>query len=196
VQRTITGLLYVAIIITSLYLHPLAFISLFIIIMIVAMVEWYSLITTDHIKPQVIPGIGTGIVVLATSWLFASGMISLKLLVIPLLLVFLLFFFEMFRRQGKFSGNLAFTSLGLIYIALPLSLLPFLGYRKDLPRRLSWGTSSCYGFMIQGHTLLAVSLANIKSWKTFPPENHGKVFWVDQLLRSELLLSLPDFFPF
>jgi len=135
VQRTITGLLYVAIIITSLYLHPLAFISFFIIIMILAMVEWYSLITTDHIKPQVIPGIGTGIFVLATSWLFASGMISSKLLLIPVLIVFLLFFFELFRRQGKFTDNLAFTCLGLIYIALPLSLLPFLGY----PKRISEG---------------------------------------------------------
>jgi len=103
--------------------------------MIMAMVELYRLITTENIKPQIYPGIGTGIVILATTYLFAAGITSVQILFIPVVLVFLLFFFELFRRQGKLTGNLAFTYLGIIYIAFPLSLLPFLGY----PRGISEG---------------------------------------------------------
>jgi phosphatidate cytidylyltransferase len=131
-QRTITGLLYVAVIIASVYLHPLAFILVFTVIMVLAMAEFYRLITTDDIKPQVIMGIGTGIVMLASTFFIASGILPLQILSVPVLLIFLLFFFELFHRNGKLSNNLAYTCFGLIYVSLPLSLLPFLGYPRGL----------------------------------------------------------------
>ena len=131
-QRTITGLLYVAVIIASVYFHPFAFIAVLTVIMVIAMAELYKLITADNIEPQVVTGIGTGVVMLVSTSLFASGILPGQILSVPLLLIFLLFFFELFRRDGKTVNNLAFSLFGLIYIAFPLSLLPLLGYPKGL----------------------------------------------------------------
>jgi len=126
--RTVTGLIYVAIIITSICLHSLTFLSIFMIIMALSMIEFYRLTSTDKIKPLRFTGIFTGIILLVITYLIAAGKVSSEMLLIPVLLTFVIFFIELFRSHDEYLVNLAITCLGLIYIALPLSLLPLLVY--------------------------------------------------------------------
>jgi len=100
--------------------------------MVLAMIEFYRLSSTDKVKPQRVLGIVTGIVLLVIIYLFASGKISLQILLIPALLTFTIFFVELFRNHDKYMLNLAVTYLGIIYIAIPLSLLPLLCYPKGI----------------------------------------------------------------
>jgi phosphatidate cytidylyltransferase len=138
--RTVTGLIYVAIIITSICLHSLTFLSIFLIIMVLSMIEFYRLTSTDNIKPLRFTGIFTGIILLVSTYLFAAGKVSTTMLLIPVSLTFVIFFIELFRSHDKYLVNLGVTSLGLVYIALPLSLLPFIVY--------PWGISYEYNYEI------------------------------------------------
>jgi phosphatidate cytidylyltransferase len=125
--RTITGLSMVFLIIASLYFSPWFFALIFLVVTILGLWEFYSVTTSETHKPQKWTGVILGslwyiFVALFTLWqedgagVFFAGFFFLPLLFIP-------FIFELFRKKENPLVNVAITILGLIYIALPLSLL-------------------------------------------------------------------------
>ena len=68
----------------------------------------------------------TGIVIFISCYLFAKQLVDARIFaaIIPLFLIS--FIIELYKRDGKPFQNLAFTILGLFYIALPYSLFNFI----------------------------------------------------------------------
>jgi phosphatidate cytidylyltransferase len=124
--RTITGLSMVFLIIASLYFSPWAFAFIFLLITVFGLWEFYTVTSNGDCKPQRWTG-----TVLGTAWYLFIAILSLLLdegagilfgfAFLPLL--FIPFIFELFRKKEKPLLNVAVTVLGLIYVALPLSLL-------------------------------------------------------------------------
>ncbi|KPK81872.1 MAG: hypothetical protein AMS27_15100 [Bacteroides sp. SM23_62_1] len=198
-QRTITGLLYVAVIIISLYLHPFLFMSLLMIIMILAMIEFYRLITTENIKPQVLPGIVTGIIILLTSCVYAAGFIHTRILFLPAILVFLLFFIELFRHQGILAGNLAFTILGLIYITFPLSILILLGYPTSIVEGFSLEIILGYLILLwlydTGAYIIGSFAGRHKIMENISPGKSWEGFLGGLIISIGVAFAVAEFFP-
>lgn len=124
-SRTITGILFVILIVGSILLSQYLFASLFLVITILGILEFNNLVEKDNIKPQKIIGIIVGSALFVSSALFALNLIDGSILLLNIPLFFVIFIIELFRKTEKPFTNIAYTLLGIIYVALPFSLLNF-----------------------------------------------------------------------
>jgi phosphatidate cytidylyltransferase len=124
--RTITGSVYVTLIVTSILIHPLFFYIVFAGFAIAGLLEFYNITSSDKVKPHVLAGLLITVFMFVFSANAAFNSNSLVYLLILIPFSFLLFIFELFSKKQYPLQNIATTLLGLVYIALPLSLLVFI----------------------------------------------------------------------
>jgi len=131
--RTITGLLMVFILLASLYISNWIFSGIFLVITILGLWEFYTLVTTEDCRPQRIYGTVAGAVlycsiVLSSEMLLFSDAIPLKTVPIGIAMIifFIPFILEIYRRQAKPLMNVAVTIVGIFYISFPLGVLSIL----------------------------------------------------------------------
>ncbi len=128
-SRTATGLSMVFLIIVSLYISRWMFAAILLAVVVLGLAEFYNLVASESVKPQKILGIAAGAVWFSVSTLIAilgsfADLYYLSILPIPFL--FLPFIREIWTGNPSSLMNVALTILGLIYIVLPLSFLPFM----------------------------------------------------------------------
>ncbi|NVO01770.1 MAG: phosphatidate cytidylyltransferase [Bacteroidetes bacterium] len=126
ITRTITGIVFVTLIIGSILFSHESFAIVFGIITILGLYEFYHLCETDGIKPMKYYGIFVGTTLFVLISLFSMNLIDKKLLLIIFPLIFLVFIFELYKKSEKPFTNISYTIFGIFYIALPLSLLNFI----------------------------------------------------------------------
>ncbi len=124
--RTITGVSMVFLIISALYLDRFFFAAIFLVVVILGLLEFYSITVTDECKPQKYTGtiLGTMLYLLITGFFLFHGPQPLTFSMVFMLPIFFIpIIVELYRKKEKALINAAVTILGLIYIVLPVSLL-------------------------------------------------------------------------
>lgn len=124
--RTITGLSMVFLILAALYTDRYFFAGIFLLVVIFGLWEFYTITESVDCQPQKITGTLLGVIVyILVSGLFFidSNRTLLLSFSIMLPLFFIPFIIELYRRKDKPLLNVAMTVFGLIYVALPVSLL-------------------------------------------------------------------------
>ena len=88
------------------------------------------MIRNTGVRPQMIPGIITGITAYVISTLIASGMIPKNsfLVLIPMMLIIMVI--ELYRKQEKPFDSLAHTFFSVLYTAIPFSMFPFAAFSR------------------------------------------------------------------
>lgn len=124
--RTITGIIFVAVIIGSMILHPLAFAAVIFIILIIAFVEFYKLGNYGEIIPQLALGTITGSITFMLLVLAGMGIIQLKYLAIIPVLLLIPFVAELFRDKPSAFQNIAFTVFPVFYLSIPFAAMVLL----------------------------------------------------------------------
>ncbi len=127
-KRTLSGILFVAILTGAIYLGPLTFGILFLVLSFFVLREFYSLGTIAGYSPQVYPGLVVGTVLFLFSFLVVNDLITAKSFLVLLPVLFAIPIYELFRKKSKVLGNIALTVFGLFYVAIPFSLFNFLVY--------------------------------------------------------------------
>jgi len=112
------------------WLHPISFFLTGLIILAGSQYEYYRMIRNSGTSARIIPGIITGCAVYVISTLVAAGIISGKYFITLLPLIFLIMIAELYRKQEKPFDTLAHTFFAVIYIAVPLSLLPYSAFSR------------------------------------------------------------------
>ncbi|MCX6258512.1 MAG: phosphatidate cytidylyltransferase [Bacteroidia bacterium] len=130
--RTLTGFLFVVILIGSILLSPYAFLVVFLAITVGTLVEFYRLAGNERIKVQAGYGIACGSLMFVLSFLTSYALIPQKYLLLILPAVFLVPVIELFREKEDPFGNIAWTILGLFYVAGPLSLLSYIRFHTGI----------------------------------------------------------------
>jgi phosphatidate cytidylyltransferase len=123
ITRTITGAVFVALIIGSLIAHPFAFAGIIFIIMIAGLLEFFRLANQNEIYPQKFPILITGTVLFIIPSLVALELISSLYLAFLPILIMVFFVTEFFRNKPNTLQNIAFSVLPMIYISVPLAML-------------------------------------------------------------------------
>jgi len=100
------------------------------ILTIVGLWEFYQLVRSENCHPQSYYGILAGaLLYLDIVWIhfcrfsFSYDWLNILTIILPLPLLFLSFILELFRNQRTPLMNIAITILGILYIAIPFSLL-------------------------------------------------------------------------
>lgn len=128
-KRTTSGLLFVIVLVGAIYIGHITFFILFLAITAATMFEFYHLGLKAKLRPQSLLGVFIGMAFFIWSYLYSSGRIEQLTLYgfVPLLVS--IFVVELYRHQQKPMQNIAFTLLGIFYIALPFSLMNFIAIK-------------------------------------------------------------------
>jgi phosphatidate cytidylyltransferase len=153
-RRTLTGAWIVIIILGGFWLHPVSFVFVGLAVLAGSQYEYYLMIKSAGVRPQMVTGLAAGAVIYILSILTAAGIIPMKFLLLTVPLIFIIMVAELFRREEKPFDSLAHTLLPLLYIVLPFSLFPFsafghTGLNTLLPHRFeAFSPGIVVGFFI------------------------------------------------
>ncbi len=123
-QRIITGLLGATGIITSVCVNEWTYCLVFCIICLFSLLEFYKLAGLDGVLPQKTFGTICGVSIFVLSFFIEKGSISYRyyFLIFPIVsCVYMIKLYKKFERKP--FTNIAFTFLGIFYVAVPIALL-------------------------------------------------------------------------
>ena len=126
--RTISGVVYVVLIIASILWGPVAFGTLFLVFLVISMIEFYKLALFGGYKPGKFSFFASGIIFYILVLLYLWGYVNQYILLLGFPFIFIIFIAEIFRKESNPFENISCSIFGLIYIVVPLSLINFLLY--------------------------------------------------------------------
>lgn len=132
-QRVIAAIVAVPLLVFCIQYSDYTFFGLFLLIGILAQLEFYKLIgTMEGNLPLKFFGTFCGIVLQTLTFLIEKGVIAYSNYYILSPLLTLIFFIKLYKEkdQNPFQ-NIAFTFLGIIYVALPFALFTVLAFVKN-----------------------------------------------------------------
>jgi phosphatidate cytidylyltransferase len=124
-KRALTGGAFVAVLLGCSY-YPLSFSILFCIITILGTWEFYTLSEKADSKPQKLTGTLFAVLLFSSNSLVSNWYFDKGFLIINIPLLFLIFIFELYSKAQHPFRNIAFTLAGIIYVAIPFSLLNYI----------------------------------------------------------------------
>lgn len=123
-QRIITGLLGAAGIIAGVSYSQWTYFAVFFIICLFALLEFYKLIGLDGMVPQKAFGTFCGVIIFSLSFLIEAQQLSYHYYFLAYPLVSLVYMIKLYKKtERKPFTNIAFTFLGIFYVAVPFALL-------------------------------------------------------------------------
>jgi len=139
-KRTITGCLYVVILIGGTAIHPLVFALVFAALLFFTQLEFYQLVEKAGNSPRKNIGLVMGLMLFFICFGIVYGLLpgNAYLIFVPILII--IFLFEIFRDNSKEIQSSALTLTGFVYVAVPFSLLNFIVYPTfpDSPHFYPW----------------------------------------------------------
>lgn len=123
-QRIITGLLGSAVVIAGICYSEWAYFALFFILCLFAMREFYVLADLDGMVPQRIFGIFCGLFIYTLSFFIERHTLPIQYYILIFPLVSCVYMIKLYKKsERKPFSNIAYTFLGIFYVAVPISLL-------------------------------------------------------------------------
>lgn len=162
--RTLSGLVLAGVFVVAILGSPWSFGVLLLAILVGGQMEFYKLARETGLSPQRWMGLAAGVMLFAINFIIfrqfgqpvteQTGRMVLNLLLYVGLLLPTLFVCELFRRSATPLANLGATLLGVLYIAVPLSLLLYI---PVLAGDGVWrpATVLCYIFIIWANDVFA-----------------------------------------
>ncbi|WP_347159992.1 phosphatidate cytidylyltransferase [Pontibacter chitinilyticus] len=193
-QRTIIGILGAAIFVGGIWFNEWTYFLLFLGLTLLGVSEFYTLVRTQGIRPNRRLGLVLGALLFISAFLIGKGAMPPELLYLSLPVFFMAFVLELYRKQTDPFQNIAFTLLGVIYVAGPFSLLHLLGY---LQGAYSW--QPILGLMLliwASDTGAYIFGKNFGKHKLFPRISPGKTWegWAGGTLLAVLVGYVLSFF--
>jgi len=128
IQRTLTGIIFVAVLMGSIISGSAPFAGVFSLIVIFTTREFYLLLKQKDYEPQVLGGVVASVVLFLSTYQVLSGHSHKVLLSVNILSIFSIFIFELFRNKKQPLKNILVTIGGVIYVGLPFALLNLIAF--------------------------------------------------------------------
>ncbi len=129
-QRIIAAIAGVAIILGAILYADWTFLLLFCAISIFTQLEFYKLLGLDGNQPLTYYGTMCGVFINIITFLIEKEIVGFQNYFLISPMVTMIFFIKLYKKRDlKPFQNIAFTFLGIIYVAIPFSLLSVLAMR-------------------------------------------------------------------
>ncbi|MBW3545064.1 MAG: phosphatidate cytidylyltransferase [Bacteroidetes bacterium] len=123
-QRIIAGVLGAAAIIFAIWFSSWTYFLAFSVICAFTLLEFYKLVGLDGHFPLKFWGTFTGLMLYTITFFVQKGILEVEYYFVMFPLFSLTFFIKLYKRDEKKPfTNIAFTFLGIIYVAVPFALL-------------------------------------------------------------------------
>jgi phosphatidate cytidylyltransferase len=130
IKRSLSGTVFVVLMLGGILWNPYSLLLLLTAISSIALFEYYRIFQGKGYTPLVKGGIASGILILAFVTLVKQNVISSKYLELVMVPVIAMWFSFIFVKREELIQSLMITVTGLIYILLPLTLMPFIAQNK------------------------------------------------------------------
>jgi phosphatidate cytidylyltransferase len=175
ITRTITGIVLVLVMLTAILVSQYSFVLLFLVILIASINEYTNLYKQSEVKPNKFFAYFVSISLFSVSFLIAKGIIEIKYFFGFLPLFLTIMAAELYRRKDKTAENIAVTIFGIIYLAIPLSLINFLVFPEilngnDYTPKLLIATFSLIWIYDSGAYLVGVSIGRHRLFERISPK--------------------------
>jgi len=138
VQRVLTAIVFVVIMVGGVYLHPLSLIALFLLITAMCLWEYLDLTLSKDNSGRKWIALFLGLFPFLLTALYNSPYYEISdtflynglLLFLPL--VALSFVYELYTSSEKPFTNIGVSLLGVFYIGIPLALVPMIAFRAGV----------------------------------------------------------------
>jgi len=126
--RAITAFFFTLVMLASIFLGAYTFTIFYLVLSLLSLIEFYKLIKTSGLKPQVGIGLLTSgvIFLILASHFFLKFETRYLLLSIPL--VFSVFISELYKKEASPFGDISYTIIGLVYVTVPFCFFYALGF--------------------------------------------------------------------
>jgi phosphatidate cytidylyltransferase len=121
--RSITGTVIVGTIIASILIGKHAIAGLFLLVSILASIEYYQMLNQSKFHAQKMLGIFLSTLVYLLIVLISMQFIETNYTILLSLLLFIIPVAELYRKKESPLANISLTLFGIFYIALPFALL-------------------------------------------------------------------------
>jgi phosphatidate cytidylyltransferase len=195
-QRIITGLLGSAGIIAAVCIGPWTYYIVFFIITFFTLWEFYKLSGLDGMAPQKTFGTFLGIVIFSLSFFIEMEKISYRyyFLIFPLMaFVYMIKLYKRFERKP--FTNIAYTFLGLFYVAAPFALLNIAAFENgNYNYQIMFGCLFILWASDTGAYFAGTYLGKRKLFERISPKKSWEGFFGGALLALAFAIGLPFFF--
>ena len=131
VQRTITGIIFLAIVIGAIVYNKISFFIIFELVVIGAMYEFYTLAEKKKFNPQKIYGIVIGASLFAANYFFVTNQIKAEFFLLFIPVIISVFIVELYKKTEYAFVDIGFTLLGILYIAVPFSFANYIALKGN-----------------------------------------------------------------
>jgi len=195
IQRSISGLIFVVILISGIAFHEYTFFLLFFTIHSLTIWEFYKISNREKARPQKTYGLIASMIIFTINFLYAINYVDEKifLFIIPLLLV--VFINELYVKNRRPFLNISYTFLSFIYITLPFSLLCHMVlYKSNIEVTYKPEILLCVFFLIWTY-LFGISLGKHKLFSRISPKKSWEGAIGGALVTLLSSFALVYFFP-
>ena len=128
-QRIITGLLGAAAIIAGICVNEWSYFAVFFVICLLSLLEFYTLAGLDGLAPQKLFGTFCGVLIYCLSFLIERQTLPYQYYYLIFPIVSFVYIIKLYKKfERKPFTSIAYTFLGIFYIAIPISLLNILSF--------------------------------------------------------------------
>ena len=131
VKRALSGAVFVAIVIGSIWLHTYTYAGVMVVVVVWAMLEFYNIVIIDRVKAGKIIGTLTGVALFAACFFYVQNIVSGNVFLFFIPLLVFLFISQLYSGNHSSFRAIAYTLTGVVYIALPFSLCNGLVFPHD-----------------------------------------------------------------
>ena len=195
-QRIITGLLGSAGIIAGVCYSEWTYYLIFFIICIFTLWEFYKVVGMDGLAPQKTFGTICGVAIFSLSFFIEMGIISYRYYFLIFPLVSFIFLIKLYKRsERKPFTNIAFTFLGIVYIAVPFALLNSAAFESGTYNyQIIFGCLFILWASDTGAYFAGTFLGKRKLFERISPKKSWEGFFGGALLALIFTVGLPYFF--
>jgi phosphatidate cytidylyltransferase len=195
-QRIITGVVGSAVIITCVCFSPWTYFAIFFLICFLSLLEFYTLAGFDGLVPQKALGILCGLIVFSLSFFIEMDIISYRyyFLIFPLIsIVYIIKLYKKFERKP--FTNIAFTFLGIFYVAIPFTLLNIAAFEMGIYHyEIIFGSLFILWATDTGAYFAGTFFGKRKLFERISPKKTWEGFIGGALLAMVFAIGLPFFF--
>jgi len=128
--RISTGLIFLIVVISCIVYNPYTLASLFYIVGVLGMLEYYSLAKVGGTHPQITLGILTGTVLYVAIELVKLNAVPIQYIALSIPFFIGIFIHELYRKRPDPFNNISHTIVGIIYVMAPLALLNVFSFEE------------------------------------------------------------------
>jgi phosphatidate cytidylyltransferase len=195
-QRLITGILGSAGIIFCVAYSDLTYFLVFFIICILSLLEFYRVTGLDGLSPLKILGTICGMLLFSLSFFIERGDINYRYYFLIFPLLSLVYIVKLYKKdERKPFTNIAFTFLGIIYIAVPFALLNIAVFEDGIYNyQIMWGCLFILWASDTGAYFAGTYLGKRKLFERVSPKKSWEGFVGGALLSLAFTIGIAHYF--